>query len=174
MSSSRFPAWLDPNKFADQQKVIDATLSIDYFERLREQLHSSKGEIHCKINGERDENSRKTSLHVAITGEVEMICQGCNEPFMQKLERQATLYPVYSEEQMKNVADDGEPVLVEDEGLDIKSAVEDEIMLSLPLIPLMEACEELDTYEVGDLPEVSEQEAEQDNPFAALKNLKLD
>lgn len=174
MSSSNFPASIDPYKFADQQKVIDATLTVGNFERLASLLHSSKGEIRCVINGLRDENARKTSLHLELSGVVEMICQGCGQPFMQKLERQAILYPVYSEEQMKATPDDGEPVLVEENGLDIKLAVEDELILSLPLIPLMEQCEDLETYQVGDLPEVSPEDAEKDNPFAALKDLKLD
>lgn len=174
MSSSRFPARLDPHKFADQQKLIDATLSIDYFERFAQQLNSLKGEVRCKINGERVENTRKTSLNVMFSGEVELVCQGCNQPFMHKLDRHIVLYPVYSEEQMDKVPEHGEAVLVDEDGLNIKEAVEDELILSLPLVPLMEQCQELDAYQVGELPEADEDEAKKDNPFSALKNLKLD
>jgi|GEM_PF-1409816 len=174
MSSRRFPASLSPNKFVDQGKEIDATLEIDYFERFRQLLNSSKGEIHCKINGERVKDTRTTSLYVALTGEVELVCQGCTEPFMFKLDRQAVLRPVYSEEQMNNAPDDVEPVLVGEDGLDIKSAVEDELILTLPLIPLFGECKELETYQSGELPEETIEQAEKDNPFNALKDLKFD
>lgn len=173
MATRSFPERIDPFKFAETGKVIDGNFVTAYFKRLCQELHSDKGEIACKINGLKNHDTGLKMLRLEISGEVELVCQGCTEPFMHQLEHKTVLYPCYTEEQMKQIPDDGEPVLAEEDGLDIKSAVEDELILSLPLIPLQGKCEELAAYQVGELPEVTIEEAEKDNPFAALKDLKI-
>lgn len=175
---TRLPVRLDPFKFADQGKEIDAILSVEYLDRFAQELNSSKGEVQCHIKGVKSGNGIFRSLHVVLTGEVELICQGCTDAFMYQVDRKAIIYPVYSEEQAKQVPDDGEPVLLDEDSsktnLDIKSAIEDELILSLPLIPLYGECEALDTYQVGDIPEETPEEVEKNNPFSALKNIELD
>ncbi len=173
MATRSFPERIEPFKFAALGKLIDGIFATAYFNRLCQELNSDKGEIACKINGLVDQETGRKMLRLEVSGQVELICQGCTEPFMHQLEHIAIMYPCYNEEQMKQVPDDGEPVLAEEDGLDIKSAVEDELILSLPLIPLYGECEELAAYEVGELPEQTVEEAEKDNPFAALKNLKI-
>jgi len=174
MSSRRFPALIDPHKFADQEKEINATLDLEYLDRFRQELASDKGEIVCSIKGSKVKDTRITLLELSLKGEVELVCQGCLQPFVYQLERNAVLYPVNSEEQMDRVADNGDPVLVGEDGLHVKSVVEDELILSLPLIPLFGECQELEAYESGELPEESIEQAKKDNPFNALKDLKFD
>ncbi len=173
MATRSFPERIDPFKFAEVGKLIDGIFATAYFDRLCLELHSDKGEIACKINGLKDYDTGRRMLKLEVSGEVELVCQGCTEPFIHKMEHVRILYPCYNEEQMKSVPEDGEAVLTEEDGLDIKSAVEDELILSLPLIPLFGECEALEVYEVGELPELTDEEAEKENPFAALKNLKI-
>lgn len=173
MATRSFPERIDPFKFAETGKVIDGIFATAYFDRFCQELHSDKGEIACKINGVKDHDTGRKMLQFEVSGQIELICQGCTEPFMHQLEHSAIMYPCYNEEQMKQVPEDGEPVFAEEDGLDIKSAVEDELILSLPLIPLFGECEELAAYEVGELPELTDEEVEKENPFSALKNLKI-
>ncbi|MBV36469.1 YceD family protein [Kangiella spongicola] len=174
MSSRRLPASVDPYKFADQEKEINATLDLEYLSRFRQELASDKGEIACSIKGARVEDTRVTLLELSLKGEVELICQGCLEPFPYQVEHEVIIYPVYSEERMETVPDDGDPVLVDDDGLDLKSVVEDELILSLPPVALYGECKDMDAFEIGELPQESIEEAEKDNPFNALKDLKFD
>ena len=174
MSSRRLPASVDPYKFADQEKEINATLDLEYLDRFRQELASDKGEIVCSIKGDRVEDTRITLLELSLKGEVELICQGCLEPFPYQIDHQVIIYPVYSEERMETVPDDGDPVLVDDDGLDLKSVVEDELILSLPPVALYGECKDMDAFEIGELPQESIEEAEKDNPFNALKDLKFD
>ncbi|NVJ65889.1 MAG: DUF177 domain-containing protein [Gammaproteobacteria bacterium] len=173
MATRSFPERIDPFKFAETGKLIDGIFATAYFDRLCQELYSDKGEIACKINGLKNHDTGLKMLQLEVSGEVELVCQGCTEPFMHQLEHKAILYPCYTEEQMKQMPDDGEPVLADEDGLDIKSVVEDELILSLPLIPLFGECEELEAYQVGELPELTDEEVEKENPFAALKNLKI-
>ena len=113
-------------------------------------------------------------LELSLKGEVELICQGCLEPFPYQIDHEVIIYPVYSEERMEHVPDDGDPVLVDDDGLHLKTVVEDELILSLPAVALYGECEDMDAYESGELPEESIEQAEKDNPFNALKDLKFD
>ena len=174
MSSRRLPASVDPYKFADQEKEINATLDLEYLSRFRQELASDKGEIACSIKGARVEDTRVTLLELSLKGEVELICQCCLEPFPYQVEHEVIIYPVYSEERMETVPDDGDPVLVDDDGLDLKSVVEDELILSLPPVALYGECKDMDAFEIGELPQESIEEAEKDNPFNALKDLKFD
>ncbi len=173
MATRSFPERIEPFKFAELGKLIDGIFATAYFDRLCQELYSDKGEIACKINGLKNHETGLKMLQLEVSGQVELVCQGCTEPFMHQLEHAAILYPCYTEEQMKQMPDDGEPVLADENGLDIKSAVEDELILSLPLIPLYGECEELAAYEVGELPELTDEEAEKENPFAALKDFKI-
>ena len=174
MSSRRLPASVDPYKFADQEKEINATLDLEYLSRFRQELASDKGEIACSIKGVRVEDTRVTLLELSLKGEVELICQGCLEPFPYQVKHDVIIYPVYSEERMETVPDDGDPVLVDDDGLDLKSVVEDELILSLPPVALYGECKDMDAFEIGELPQESIEEAKKDNPFNALKDLKFD
>lgn len=174
MSSRRLPASVDPYKFADQEKEINATLDLEYLSRFRQELASDKGEIACSIKGARVEDTRVTLLELSLKGEVELICQGCLEPFPYQVDHEVLIYPVYSEERMDSVPDDGDPVLVDDDGLDLKSVVEDELILSLPPVALYGECKDMDAFEIGELPQESIEQAEKDNPFNALKDLKFD
>lgn len=173
MATRSFPERIEPFKFAELGKLIDGIFATAYFDRLCQELYSDKGEIACKINGLKNHETGLKMLQLEVSGQVELVCQGCTEPFMHQLEHTAIMYPCYTEEQMKQMPDDGEPVLADENGLDIKSAVEDELILSLPLIPLFGECEELEAYEVGELPELTDEEADKENPFSALKNLKI-
>ncbi|AOE49802.1 YceD family protein [Kangiella sediminilitoris] len=174
MSSRRLPASIDPYKFADQEKEINATLDLEYLDRFRKELASDKGEIVCSIKGDRVEDTRITLLELSLKGKVSLVCQGCLEPFDYELNHDVIIYPVYSEEQMDRVPDDGDPVLVDDDGLHLKSVVEDELILSLPAVPLYGECEQMEAYESGELPEETIEQAGKDNPFNALKDLKFD
>lgn len=111
-----------------------------------------------------------------ITGQsdvtVTLQCQRCNQPFQQHIHATYCFSPVANDEQAEALPEVYEPIDVNAFGeVDLLAMVEDEIILSLPVVPIHESehCEVSEADMVfGKLPV----EADKPNPFAALASLK--
>ena len=104
---------------------------------------------------------------------VELDCQRCGEPFKQTLECHFMYSPVANWDQADDLPEIYEPIEFNEFGeIDLLGAVEDELILALPLVPMhsSEHCEVSAQEQVfGELPE---ELAKKPNPFAVLANLK--
>ena len=105
--------------------------------------------------------------------DVELDCQRCGEPFKQTLECHFMYSPVANWDQADDLPEIYEPIEFNEFGeIDLLGAVEDELILALPLVPMhsSEHCEVSAHEQVfGELPE---ELAKKPNPFAVLANLK--
>ncbi len=113
---------------------------------------------------------------VVITGDVALtvtlICQRCTAMFQHPVHAAYCVSPVANDKQAKDLPQEYEPIeLNESRKVDFLAMIEDEIILSLPVMPLHEAesCEVSGANRFfGQLPE----ETGSDNPFALLASLK--
>jgi len=74
---------------------------------------------------------------------------------------------VFSESEMQSLDQELDPILIEEGQLFLRQAIEDEMVLLLPIMPMHESCDSGWTPdpEPGDVPE-------KESPFAALAALK--
>lgn len=83
-------------------------------------------------------------MHCLVKGRLEMICQRCLKPVEITLESDRVLYLSGSEkdaERLETVlADEDMDVIVAGQSLDLAGVIEDEVLLSLPLVPMHEHC----------------------------------
>ena len=104
---------------------------------------------------------------------VELICQRCDKPFRQTLKCTFCYSPVANLDQADVLPEIYEPIEFNEFGeIDLIGAVEDELILSLPLVPMHtpEHCEVSVGEQVfGQLPD---ELAKKPNPFAVLASLK--
>ena len=105
--------------------------------------------------------------------DVELNCQRCGEPFVQTVDCEFCYSPVANLDQIDVLPEIYEPIEFNEFGeIDLLGTIEDELILSLPIVPMhsSEHCEVSVAEQVfGELPE---ELAKKPNPFAVLANLK--
>lgn len=128
---------------------------------------------------------RQPYLRLAIHGSAWLECQRCLAPYEQAFDVDTTYRIAASEEEADEfpLDDDELDVIVGSRHFDLVELIEEELLLSLPLVPKHDVCPEIheslasgaDGAEgVDSVDDVPEQEVEQErpNPFAALGSLK--
>ncbi len=78
----------------------------------------------------------KASIALSIKGAVDMQCQRCLEPVTVPLDIETHLIVVAHDEEAKSRIREWEPIVLEDGLLDIDAVIEEEILLSLPLVAM--------------------------------------
>ena len=119
------------------------------------------------------------ALEGALAAQVEVLCQRCLEVFLLPMAAELKLAFVGSEEDEAEVPADFEAVVLQDLRLSLRDLVEDELLLSFPLVPMhpagSSACRPavkvLSEEEVAVLPEDPVVDSPKANPFAGLKNM---
>ena len=110
------------------------------------------------------------SLVVEAATEVTLECQRCLQPMRTPLHAERRIFFVEGEDAAAALdADTDDDVLALEPALDLPALVEDELLLTLPLVPRHEVCPE--PLPRGFVDEDSEP-APADNPFAVLAALK--
>lgn len=128
---------------------------------------------------------RQPYLRLAIHGSAWLECQRCLAPYEQAFDVEANYRIVATEEEADEfpLDDDEVEVIVGSRHFDLIDLIEEELLLSLPLVPKHDVCPEVHESlasgadgadGVDSVDDVPEQEIEQEraNPFAALGSLK--
>jgi uncharacterized protein len=118
-------------------------------------------------------------LRLAVHGSLWLTCQRCLQPYSQHLDVDATYRIVATEEEADEypLDDDEVEVIVGSRQFDLVDLIEEELLLSLPLVPKHAACPEtheslLPVSDEAEADEDSGEEVEKPNPFAVLEKLK--
>ncbi|MDE2343444.1 MAG: DUF177 domain-containing protein [Betaproteobacteria bacterium] len=157
---------LDPVRFTTLAEVVEGRVPVRDLERLQSALHSTGGEIRYRVAGLRTpEGHPALTLHVE--GALDLTCQRClgGVPFRLAVDSQVVMFK--DEEALPDLEEEVEGVdaIVQPEKLSIAELVEDEVLLSLPLVP---------SHPDGACRTDGETEAAlaKEPPFAALQKLK--
>lgn len=104
-------------------------------------------------------------LHLQAQAQVPLMCQRCLAPVVEPLEVDRWFRFVDTEAQAEAEDDEAEEdLLVMEPQFDLLSLLEDELLMSLPLVPMHERCPQTPVFQVGD-----EGQGElSPHPFAAL------
>ena len=145
---------------------IRGEVSVSRLGRLASSLYSPKGELTVWLEFRLDERRIRT-LRGTIGGELSLLCQRCLGGLRFPIELKFCLGIVSSEAEIDRLPEGYEPLLVSGEPISTIDVIEDEVLLTIPAIPLHDpAAETCKTgYENPSLPEA-------ESPFAVLKNLK--
>ena len=103
-----------------------------------------------------------------------MVCNRCLDGTDVIIDSQLEVVLVSNDEQAERLQEAFDICLVEDQKLFLQDFIEDEILLAMPIVILHDQCEPAKEL-IEALPENEDTEAQQkeDNPFAVLKDLKL-
>lgn len=171
MQKVKLPLTLDPVRTAQKRLDYQGIYSGDQVERVAASVVSVDSDVECEMSFAID-NQRLAVITGDAKVAVTLECQRCGKPFPHHVHTTYCFSPIRSIEQAEALPETYEPIEVNEFGeIDLRALVEDEIILSLPVVPVhdSEHCEVSEADMVfGELPD----EAQKPNPFAVLASLK--
>jgi len=113
----------------------------------------------------------RLTLQGRLQAQLALTCQRCLEAVMVPVDVDVDLLLVRSEEDADALADDADFLVLDAEGqLALADALEDELLLALPLVPLHDDCES--AHVNAPLEEDEPAVPVRENPFQVLASLK--
>lgn len=162
----KLPESVDFLKQVERNADFEGAWPVSSFERLAEALCNNRGEVMVRLKfGIR---AGTPCLDGRVQAELEMRCERCLEPVAQHIESDFRFGLVTSEDEADLLPKEFEPLLVSDTEQSLVELVEDELLLSLPIVARHDdECSELLQKHNDD------DDAQHDTykPFAALKDL---
>lgn len=181
--SGRSSDQVDPFRLASQGRGLTLRLPLSALPRLGEVLLSTQGEVVARLDFRRDEAGHCV-LDGNLAARVSLRCQRCLESMMHEVSHDFTTIIVATDAEAARLQQDYDVHVIENEDgrLDLPAFIEDELLLSLPIVPLHEGEAACGTPAgaVGGGPAVevaagdSGSAVKRPNPFAALAGLKKD
>lgn len=171
------PLRLDLENFTADGATLQGRWPLVDFERLLDGWPADapppEGEVEWSAAGEMRKPGAlepERWVHLEAHTQVWCECQRCLQPVTLPLSLQRSLRFVRSEEEAAQLdAESEDDVLVLEHAFDLRSLVEDEFLLALPLVPRHEQCPQ--PLHAPAQPE-EEVAPERENPFAALARLR--
>ncbi len=152
------PLIVELRRFCEESRTLDAAFSPTQLPRLLDSVADTAGGVSMQVRGWVDARERPC-LDIRISGQLRVLCQRCMRPMTVDVEVGQTL--AFGEESLEESADpEAVEVLPEMAHVDLAELAEEELLLSLPMLPRHQDCE---------LPGPSGAGAQK--PFAALKGL---
>jgi uncharacterized protein len=147
---------------------VEGYIELAKLPRLAESLRETDGVLHYEVQGLVDAEGH-SGADLRLRGRLQLECQRCSAPFEFVLERDTRFRFVHDEAELDALPleDDEADVIVGSHAMDLAGWVEDEAILSLPLVPRHESCSP-----VGGQAARVEPSAERPSPFAVLAALK--
>lgn len=149
---------------------ITAQLPLARLQRFAGQLANDKGQVAVDLRFGRDEEGRRL-LSGAMDATVQVACQRCLRDMDLDLHSTLSLFVLDNEQDVQALREDQDGVVMPADGnLDVLALLEDELLLSLPMIPLHAdpACNEV----LNALKAEGDQVETRPNPFAVLQELR--
>lgn len=152
------PAHIDGLQFARERGQCSGHLTIESLSRLAESGVTS-ATVGYVLAG--DENAEgQPCLRIDVDGTLEVTCQRCLEALEHRVEIRSELELATTQRAIDAAEDDVDRVLA-GRAMDIRTLIEDELILDLPMIPMHEHCAA-----------AAAGKSARPSPFAALAALK--
>jgi uncharacterized protein len=174
---SLLPDYGDPLRLCALGKTYEGRVALADLPRLAPLLTSLEGEAAFALAFRMDEE-RRAVVSVEVRAELWLPCQRCMQPMKLLVDESAMLAVVSGPDEAERLPDDLDPLLVAGNRLALRSLVEDELILAVPVAPMhppSECVVRLDTVNADVQPDKpATTESVKDNPFAVLASLKSD
>jgi uncharacterized protein len=164
---SRVPEILDAWRMVAAHRAFQGTMPLSSLERLRDVLHDDEGVVRFALEFDRDA-LQVPYVELRIDAALPLVCQRTLQRFLHPVQIVQRLGLIRDESEEAGLPEGYEPLLLPDDGM-LRPAdlVADELILAVPVVPVMPGTEAMER----DWP-VQADELEQSSPFAALAGLK--
>ncbi len=168
--SSPWSKPLDVDRLSEAEADVDFAVPLAELPRLRAQLANVAGEVHGRVRFRRAAGVAVAEL--TVSGTARLVCQRCLEAMDVGVEAATEVGLVPTEADVSRVPDELEPVLAPDGRISVGELVEEELLLTLPIVPLHEDGEDGSCVVADPSPRVPDgREEETQRPFAQLAEL---
>lgn len=167
MANAMLPKQIDPIQLADNQITLKGELQLSEMVRLREVVIGGPETALIEFEFGHDPLGYRY-LRGFVKARLKVLCQRCNTPMPLALNIEVELSPVRTDEEAEGLPQNYDPLLLTGDTMSLITMVEEEILLSIPLVPKhsIKECK----VKSSDLIE-SEEEKDKSNPFDVLKKL---
>lgn len=169
MSLAPLPRVIEPLKLVEQRIDLEGSVPLAECERLQESVLGCEGDIKITLHFGKDEEGLRV-ISGSLQADVTMQCQRCLQPVNLAVEGDIKLAIARHEDAAKALPGYYDPLLLSEPEIELWPLVEQELMLSLPIVATHPENEcEIDTsYQDKD----AELQQDKPNPFAVLAKLK--
>ena len=171
MSNDNIPDLVDPLKLSKSRGVLEGSLPLSRLARAVGLLVSNEGDLQYKILFDIDHED-VPFLEGNVTGSVQLRCQRCMESLVHELQVSFKLSPVHRESQGSELPTEYEAIVMDEGKISPLRLIEDELILSLPLVPKHDEGDATCQVEV-DTSQSENEEETLEKPFEVLKSLKI-
>jgi uncharacterized protein len=168
MSPDPFPEQIDAVKLFSRNGAINAVLQLARLPRLIDCLADATGTVLVDLRFSLDDEGRR-HLSGTLDAPVKLICQRCLQELQMDLHSELQLLVIDSDEALQELPEHEDAVVMDAGQLDLPALIEDELLLSLPLVPLHE---DAGCNAAFNQLRVEVAQAATASPFAALAALK--
>ena len=162
------PESVDPWRMVQGRCSFQGSLPLAGMRRLRDSLAACDGEVVFDLEFGKDELG-VAQLRVRAEAALPLVCQRTLETFALPVQIDTRLGLISCEADEASLPADVEPLLIGNGLLRLADVVEDELILALPVVPVKPGATLPDQVWPDD---VDVQEAQMENPFAALATIK--
>jgi len=170
MHNQQLPQQVTVRKLVESGAKLSGFVSDVRLPRVVEAVQRISGKIEANLYFGMDE-SNKMIIGVEIHGAIDLICQRCLEPVTVPLKIATTLTVVAHDEEARNCIRSHEPIVLDEGLLNVDEMLEEEILLSLPVVALHPKASANETSLVEHESIERRSSRGLDNPFAVLKTL---
>ncbi|HKZ10166.1 MAG TPA: YceD family protein [Rhodanobacteraceae bacterium] len=173
--SASLPASVDAERMVAGRRSFEGVLAVAELPRLVETLADDRGEVTYRLDFEQGELGGP-QLHVVLSAGLTLECQRTLEPFVYPATVDTRLGLLADEQDADALPGDCEPLLLQGGALSPRRVIEDELLLTLPLVPVKPGSEIMqgEWTTPGDPPQDAERDEPTTRPFADLRKLLED
>jgi len=174
MSYGPLPKRIDPRKLAEREVRFESLIKVEELPEFANSLAQPGGEVKVDLQFGLDEQRIRTIVGDAKST-VFLACQRCLDPVEVEVTATFNLAIAPSEEKAKQLPRSYDPLIVEDEEIDLFPVIEEELILSLPMVPYHQDCSIQTSFGDGDEAvnaDETESASDKPNPFSVLAQLK--
>jgi uncharacterized protein len=131
------PLRVKASQAASRHEAFTGRVAFAKLPRLAAILAEPEGELHVELQTTRDGEGQGW-LHGEIRGRLPLTCQRGLHPFEWGCDVALSLALVESEAEEQKLLKDSESYFVQDDALPLRDLIEDEVLLSLPIVPRCE------------------------------------
>ena len=173
---SLLPDFADPQRLCALGKAYEGEVALAELSRLSPLLASHEGVAVFVLAFATDEE-RRAVVDVSVRARLALRCQRCMQAMEWEVDSSSRLAVVSGPDEAERLPDELDPLLVDEDRLELRSLIEDELILAVPPAPMHppEACAvTLETWNDDVASDTETSDAERNNPFAVLAHLKSD
>jgi uncharacterized protein len=135
MSLGHFPEQIDTIKLFARNGILAAAVPLAKLQRLTDSLSDDSGVVAVNLLFGTEEDKKRV-LTGTLDTTVKVLCQRCLQEMVLKLHCTLRLKVCSNEQELYDLPETEDGIVMGEEGLNILDVIEDELILSLPLVPV--------------------------------------